>query len=277
MTRLKYYLIPILNAKRLLIVSFLLAFALFMLSVYTIIFVKSFAKLWGPDWLPETWGLQAFEMAWRIANIPKILTNSLVIAGIAVLISTLIGIPTGWALGRRGIPGKVVLLSIFLLPRLIPPIAYALGIAKIFYTINLIDTHLGVALAHVAICAPFSILILSTTFEGLDERLLEAARVCGANVMKTFFYVILPLILPGILSSMIFTFATSYSEFTLTLMTYGPHTMTLPVQAYLSIGDGFLDVASAISVILFIPSLFILLVLQRLLRPERLIGGFKGA
>jgi putative spermidine/putrescine transport system permease protein len=49
------------------------------------------------------------------------------------------------------------------------------------------------------------------------------------------------------------------------------------VQAYLSIGDGFLDVASAISVILFIPSLFILLVLQKWLRPERLIGGIKGA
>jgi putative spermidine/putrescine transport system permease protein len=265
------------NAKRLLIVSFLLAFLLYVLGPYNMIYVKAFAKLWGPDWLPETWGLHAFKLGWRIVNIPRILSNSLVIAGIAVLISTLIGIPTGWALGRRGVPGKEFLLSMFLLPRLIPPIAFALGIAKIFYRVNLVDTHLGVALAHVAICAPYSILILSTTFEGLDERLLEAARVCGANSRRTFFHVILPLILPGILSSMIFTFTSSYSEFTLTLMTYGPHTVTLPVQAYLSIGDGFLDVASAISVILFIPSLFILLVLQKWLRPEKLIGGIKGA
>jgi putative spermidine/putrescine transport system permease protein len=275
--KLKQYLIPILNAKRLLVVSFLLAFLLYMLGPYNMIYIKAFAKLWGPDWLPKTWGLHAFKLGWHIVNIPKILTNSLLIAGLAVLISTLIGIPTGWALGRRGVPGKEFLLSMFLLPRLIPPIAFALGVAKIFYRINLVDTHLGVALAHVAICAPYSILILCTTFEGLDERLLEAARVCGANARKTFFYVILPLILPGILSSMIFTFTASYSEFTLTLMTYGPHTLTLPVQAYLSIGDGFLDVASAISVILFIPSLFILLVLQRWLRPERLIGGIKGA
>ena len=273
----KYYLIPIFNTKRVLIVSFLLAFLLYMLGPYNMIYIKAFAKLWGPEWLPESWGLHAFKLGWRIVNIPKILTNSLAIAGIAVLISILIGIPTGWALGRRRIPGKEILLSLFLLPRLIPPIAFALGIAKIFYRINLIDTHLGVALAHVAICAPYSILILSTTFEGLDERLLEAARVCGANSLQTFFHVILPLILPGILSSMIFTFTASYSEFTLTLMTYGPHTLTLPVQAYLSIGDGFLDVASAISVILFIPSLFILLMLQRWLRPEKLIGGIKGA
>jgi putative spermidine/putrescine transport system permease protein len=275
--RLKQYLIPILNAKRLLIVSFLLAFLVYMLGPYNMIYIKAFAKLWGPDWLPKTWGFHAFKLGWHIVDIPKILTNSLGIAGLAVLISTLIGIPTGWALGRRGVPGKEFLLSMFLLPRLIPPIAFALGVAKIFYRVNLVDTHLGVALAHVAICAPYSILILCTTFEGLDERLLEAARVCGANARKTFFHVILPLILPGILSSMIFTFTASYSEFTLTLMTYGPHTVTLPVQAYLSIGDGFLDVASAISVILFIPSLLILLVLQRWLRPERLIGGIKGA
>lgn len=275
--KLKQYMVPILNAKRLLIISFLLAFLLYMLGPYNMIYIKAFAKLWGPDWLPKTWGFHAFKLGWHIVNIPKILANSLAIAGLAVLISTLIGIPTGWALGRRGVPGKEFLLSMFLLPRLIPPIAFALGIAKVFYHINLVDTHLGVALAHVAICAPYSILILCTTFEGLDERLLEAARVCGANARKTFFHVILPLILPGILSSMIFTFTASYSEFTLTLMTYGPHTVTLPVQAYLSIGDGFLDVASAISVILFIPSLFILLVLQRWLRPERLIGGIKGA
>jgi putative spermidine/putrescine transport system permease protein len=274
---LKQYLIPILNAKRLLIISFLLAFLIYMVGPYTMIYIKSFAKLWGPDWLPQTWGLDAYRIGWRIANIPKILMNSLVIAGIAVLISTLIGIPTGWALGRRSIPGKEVLLSILFLPRLIPPIAYALGIAKIFYTLDLVDTHIGVALAHVAVCAPYSILVLSTTFEGIDERLLEAARVCGANPLRTFFHVILPLILPGILASMIFTFTASYNEFTLTLMTYGPHTITLPLQAYLSIGDGFLDVASAISVILFIPSLLVLLVLQRWLRPERLIGGFKGA
>jgi hypothetical protein len=81
--RLKHYLIPILNAKKLLIVSFLLAFLLYMLGPYNMIYIKAFAKLWGPDWLPETWGLHAFKLGWRIVNIPKILMNSLLIAGIS--------------------------------------------------------------------------------------------------------------------------------------------------------------------------------------------------
>jgi putative spermidine/putrescine transport system permease protein len=151
-----------------------------------------------------------------------------------------------------------------------------LGIAQIFYRLHLVDTHLGVALAHVAICAPYAILVLSSTFEGLDERVLEAAAVCGASQLRTFFHVTLPLVLPGILSSIIFTFTTSYNEFTLTLMTYGPHTITLPVRTYLAVGEGYWEVTSALSIILIIPSLFVLFMVQRQVQPEKLVGGFKG-
>ncbi|MFB0546072.1 MAG: ABC transporter permease, partial [Anaerolineae bacterium] len=117
---------------------------------------------------------------------------------------------------------------------------------------------------------------LSSTFEGLDERVLEAASVCGANAIRTFFHVILPLILPGIFSSMIFTFTTSYNEFTLTLMTYGPHTVTLPIRTYLAVGEGYWEVTSAMSVVLVVPSLLVLFMIQRQVAPEKLVGGFKG-
>jgi putative spermidine/putrescine transport system permease protein len=205
-----------------------------------------------------------------------VMKNTLLIAALAILISTTIGIFTGWAFGRRHIPGKEALMSIMLLPRMIPPIAYALGVARIFYALDLVDTHLGVALAHVAICAPYAILVLSATFESLDERVLEAAGVCGASPARTFFHVTLPMIMPGILSSMIFTFSHSYNEFTLTLMTYGPNTMTLPVRTYLAVGEGYWEVTSAMSVILVIPSLLILILIQRQVAPEKLLGGFKG-
>jgi putative spermidine/putrescine transport system permease protein len=159
---------------------------------------------------------------------------------------------------------------------MIPPITYALGVAKIFYALELVDTHLGVALAHVSVCAPYSILVLSATFEGLDERVLEAASVCGANTVKRFFYVVLPLIMPGILASMIFSFTHSYNEFTLTLLTYGPNTVTLPVRTYLAVGDGYWEITSAMAVIMVVPSLLILAMIQRRAKPEKLVGGFKG-
>ena len=277
MTLIRQYLKAILSARRLLIYTFLLCFALLIYMPFLMIALRSVGRGWfGRLWLPPELTLDWYKWAVEVTNIVDITKNTLVIAGLAVAMSTLIGIPTGWAFGRRNIPGKELLMSMILLPRMIPPIAYALGVAQIFYRLHLINTHFGVALAHVAICAPYAILVLSATFEGLDERVLEAASVCGANPVRTFFHVILPLILPGILSSMLFTFTTSYNEFTLTLMTYGKDTTTLPVRTYLAIGEGYWEVTSAMSIILVVPSLIVLFMIQRQVAPEKLVGGFKG-
>jgi len=277
MTLIRQYLRAIMSARRLLIHTFLLCFALVIYLPFLMIALRSVGRGWfGRLWLPPELTLEWYKWAIEVTNIVDITRNTLVIAGLAVAMSTLIGIPTGWAFGRRSIPGKELLMSMILLPRMIPPIAYALGVAQIFYRLHLINTHFGVALAHVAICAPYAILVLSATFEGLDERVLEAASVCGASPVRTFFHVILPLILPGMLSSMIFTFTTSYNEFTLTLMTYGKDTATLPVRTYLAIGEGYWEVTSAMSIILVIPSLIVLFMIQRQVAPEKLVGGFKG-
>lgn len=274
---LKLYLQPMWNARLLLTYSFLSGFAILIMAPFLMISLRSVGKGWfGKLWFPPELTLQWFQSAIDIGNIPEVLKNTFVVAAIAVGISTGIGVLGGWAFGRRHLPGKEVLMSLILLPRMIPPITYALGVAKIFYGLDLVDTYLGVGLAHVSICAPYAILVLSSTFEGLDDRVLEAATVCGANALKSFFYVILPMILPGILASMIFTFTTSYNEFTLTLMTYGPNTVTMAVRTYLAVGEGYIEITSAMSAILVIPSLIILTMIQRGIQPEKLIGGFKG-
>ncbi len=244
---------------------------------FLMIALRSVGKGWfGRLWLPPQLTWEWYRWAIEVGNIPEVMKNTLIIGAIAVIVSTIIGIFAGWAFGRRQMPGKELLMAVVLLPRMIPPITYALGVAKIFYTLELVDTHLGVALAHVSVCAPYAILVLSATFEGLDERVLEAASVCGANTIKRFFYVVLPLIMPGILASMIFSFTHSYNEFTLTLLTYGPNTVTLPVRTYLAVGDGYWEITSAMAVIMVVPSLVILAMIQRRAKPEKLVGGFKG-
>ncbi len=277
MTLARKYLNAILRSRKLLIQTLLLCFALMIFTPFLMIVLRSVGRGWfGRLWLPPELTLDWYRWAVEVTNIVEITKNTLVIALLAVLMSTVIAIPTGWALGRRNIPGRELLMSILLLPRMIPPIAFALGVAQIFYRTDLINTHIGVALAHVSICAPFAILILSATFEALDERLLEASGVCGANPIRTFIHVVFPLILPGVLASMIFTFTTSYNEFTLTLMTYGKDTVTLPVRTYLAIGEGYWEVTSAMSILLIIPSIIVLFMIQRQVAPEKLVGGFKG-
>lgn len=277
MTLIRQYLNAILKGRKLLTQTLLLCFALMIYTPFMMIALRSVGRGWfGRLWLPPELTLDWYRWAVEVTNIVEITKNTLLIAVLAVLMSTAIAIPTGWALGRRNIPGRELLMSILLLPRMIPPIAFALGVAQIFYRTDLINTHIGVALAHVSVCAPYAILVLSATFETLDERVLEAAGVCGANPLRSFIHVVFPLMLPGVLASMIFTFTTSYNEFTLTLMTYGKDTVTLPVRTYLAIGEGYWEVTSAMSIILVIPSIIVLFMIQRQVAPEKLVGGFKG-
>ncbi|MGD0264678.1 MAG: ABC transporter permease [Candidatus Methylomirabilota bacterium] len=277
MTLARAYLRAMWDAKLVLAFTLLLSLTMFILAPLLMIGLRSVGKGWfGRLWLPPQLTLDWYRWAIEVGNIPEVMKNTLIIGGIAVAVSTAIGIFAGWAFGRRQLPGKEVLMAIVLLPRMIPPITYGLGVAKIFYTLQLVDTYLGVAMAHVSVCAPYAILVLSATFEGLDERVLEAAGVCGANTIKRFFYVVLPLIMPGILASMIFSFTNSYNEFTLTLLTYGPHTVTLPVRTYLAVGDGYWEITSAMAMLMVVPSLVILALIQRRAKPEKLVGGFKG-
>ena len=127
------------------------------------------------------------------------------------------------------------------------------------------------------LAAPFAVLVLVSTFEGMDARLLEAGGVMGCGPLRLFCRVTMPLALPGIVAAALFAFLASYNDFVLTLMVYGTDTVTLPVQTYLSIGNGYLSVAAAISTILLIPSLLFLLGMLRMVNPENLLGGLKGA
>lgn len=265
------------STKKLLTYTVLLAFSLYIVGPFAAIMVTAFGQGWfGGRWLPETWTLRWFTFARNVTDVPALLTNSLTIAGLSIAISLAVGIPTAWAMAKRKIRARALLIALILLPRMVPPITIALGVSREFYKLKLVDTHLGIALAHSILVLPLVILIMTATFEGLDDRVLEAARVCGANGFFTFWHVIRPLAMPGVLAASLFGFVTSLNEFTLTLLTYGPRTITLTVQTYISIDQGFKEVASALSAILLIPSLLLLILIQRHIKPENVVGGTKG-
>jgi ABC-type uncharacterized transport system YnjBCD permease subunit len=166
--------------------TLLVSLTLFIVAPFGMIALRSVGKGWfGRRWLPPELTLEWYRWAVDVGNIPEVLKNTLIIGVVAVLLSTVIGIAAGWAFGRRRVPGKELVLALLLLPQMIPSITYALGVAKTFYALRLVDTHLGVALAHVSVCAPYAIMVLSATFERLDERVLEAASVCGAGAVRS--------------------------------------------------------------------------------------------
>ena len=266
------------GAWRVLRAVLLILFALFIILPFVMIVLQGFGADWfGMELLPKVWTLKWFGWAAETVNIIQVLFNTLIIGAIATFVSLLLSVPAAWAIARRRLPVKSLLMGMILFPRMIPEITYGLGVARIFYALNLTNTYIGIGLAHVILAAPFAVLVLTSTFEGIDDRLLEAGTVFGCSTAELFYRVILPLAVPGIVAAGLFSFLSSYNDFVLTLMLYGSNTVTLPVQTYLSIGNGYIQVASAISMILLIPALLFLVLLLRTVKPENLLGGLKGA
>ena len=252
----------------------ILAFGLvlFLITPFVMIALTSIGSEWfGTQWLPKGLTIKWFVLGLRTVPVVEYLANTL-----AAFFSLLFGVPIAWVISKMDFQYRAFLLVLFLTPRMVPPLSYAIGLSKFFYSVELIDTHVGVALSHLAICLPYVVIILSTAFDALDDRILDAGRVLGAHGATFFTRVLLPLVLPGVISAGLFAFITSYNEFTMTIMTYGPHTITMPIMTYTIIGEGYWEIGAAISMIIMIPSLAFLFWVINKMRPEQLLGGVKG-
>lgn len=257
----------------------ILAFGLvlFLITPFVMIALTSIGSEWfGTQWLPKGLTIKWFVLGLRTVPVVEYLANTLVIGALAAFFSLLFGVPIAWVISKMDFQYRAFLLVLFLTPRMVPPLSYAIGLSKFFYSVELIDTHVGVALSHLAICLPYVVIILSTAFDALDDRILDAGRVLGAHGATFFTRVLLPLVLPGVISAGLFAFITSYNEFTMTIMTYGPHTITMPIMTYTIIGEGYWEIGAAISMIIMIPSLAFLFWVINKMRPEQLLGGVKG-
>jgi len=155
--------------------------------------------------------------------------NSLAIALVASLVSTLLGTMAGVAMHRYKLR---VLPLLVLTPIAIPEILMGVSLLIFFVLINFTLGLLSVALAHIAFCIGFVSIVVRARLAGMDESLTEAARDCGATPWESFRYVTLPLIMPGVIAGALMAFTLSIDDFVITFFTAGAGTMTLPLQIY---------------------------------------------
>ncbi len=137
---------------------------------------------------------------------------SIEVALISIAISFAVGLPAGYAMTRYKFPGKNAIRLSILLTRSIPLIVLAVPLMVIYMRFNLADSVMGVALAHTAMILPFVVLITSSIFSGISVEYEEAAMVFGLTRFKAFIRITLPLALPGLAASAIFSFIMSWNE-----------------------------------------------------------------
>jgi len=239
---------------------------------------NSFAKRWLGTWLPEGWTTNWYVSAWKEFQLDAILWVTVEVVFAVVFLALLIGVPAAYTLARRDFPGKRMLMLLFLLPLMVPPITYGIPLATVLYKAQLAGTIYGVILANLIPAAPFVILVMTPFIEQIDPNLESAARVFGANTGRMFWHVLVPLLGPGILAASLLVLVRTIALFELTFLTAGPDSQTLVVALYYAVfaaGVRAPQSVDAMAMVYMMVTLAWLLIALRFVNPTQLVSRVK--
>jgi spermidine/putrescine transport system permease protein len=180
--------------------------------------------------------LRGFTTHWftDMAEVPALrraVENSLVIAVSSSIIATILGIFAARASTRYDFRGKGGIMGLIMLPLVLPEIIVAVSLLVVLLAVGINLASWTVILGHVLICTPYCIAILNSAFLSLDKSLEEAAFDLGETRWSTFRLITLPLVMPGIISSLLISFTISLDEFIIAFFISGSEP-TLPVYIW---------------------------------------------
>lgn len=239
--------------------------------------IWSFSRSWFfPDLLPSAYSLKAWTYVFsKTSGIVDSLGVTIFIALGTTVLSVLVGVPAGRALGLYNFRGKQLVELLILAPTIVPGIAIALGIHGVFLAYGLTNTLWGVMLVHLVPTLPYMVLVMSGIFANYDVAFEDQARSLGASPLKTFWYVTLPAIFPGVVVGALFAFLVSWGQYILTLLIGSGRVITLPLLLFNFATSGRNDIAGAIGVLYVLPGILVLLLTARFLSGNNAaVGGF---
>jgi putative spermidine/putrescine transport system permease protein len=216
----------------------------------------SIAEKWFyPALLPQVFGTRAWSYVFTTAGsqILNGLFTSFNLALVTTVISLLLGIPAGRALGLYDFPGKKMAMLFLTLPIIVPPLSVSMGLHLWFIQLELAETFIGVVLIHLTFCLPYTIFVIRGVFSDYTPDFEEQARSLGASPARVIFQVIFPMIFPGIIVAALFSFLISWSQYLSTLIIGGGKLLTLPILLFSLMGSGDRPVASAVSLVFILP------------------------
>jgi multiple sugar transport system permease protein len=198
------------------------------------------------------------------------LMNSAIIACGAVLVGLVTSVPAAYAFSRFRFRGRRLLMTGFLVVNMFPIVLLIIPLFVLMRTLGLIDTFVGVIIGHSTFSIPFSIWMLVSYFNAIPRELDEAATIDGASRLQTIRLVILPLVMPGLVTTAIYVFITSWNEYLFAMMLSGQTVRPVTVALQLFIGEftvqwGLLTAGGAL---IALPVAILFLLVQR-----RIIGG----
>ena len=185
-------------------------------------------------------------------------TNTMFIAIISTIVSTLIGTISAVGLYKYKFPFKNLVNALIYIPIVIPEIVLGISLLSI-YTLAKLELGIGtILLSHIAFSIPFVITSVRSTLNANTAQIEEAAYDLGASKLKTFYYVTLPLIAPGVISGAALAFTLSLDDVVVSYFAAGPGSNTLPLKIYSMIKTGITPDVNALSTLMLVTTVTVL-------------------
>ncbi|MBS1254046.1 MAG: putative 2-aminoethylphosphonate transport system permease protein PhnV [Anaerolineales bacterium] len=241
------------------------------------IVIWAFTGRWFyPDLLPETFSLRAWKYVFSPASkAGEAAWKGGLIAVVATLLSLVVGIPAGRALGLHNFRGKRLVQFLILAPVIVPGLAVLMGIHVMFIRLGLAGKITGVTLAHLIGTTPYVVMVMSSVFSNYDPEFEEQARTLGASPLRTFIHVTFPTIFPGVLVAGMFAFIISWGQYIVTLLISGGRVITVPLLLVNFANANDKPVTAALCLVFLAPSILIIIVTSKYLTGESAaLGGF---
>ena len=208
---------------------------------------------------------------WRDA-----LVLSLELGACVTVLATALGTIAALGLSRTTLPWRTVILGMLILPMIVPVIITAVSVFMFYGYFGLIGTFPGLVLAHTVLAAPFVVITVTATLTSFDWSLDRAAARAGRPAASDAFRkVILPLIMPGVVSGALFAFVTSFDEVVVALFLSSAEQRTLPKQMFSGIREMISPTITAAATVQIVISTLMLVGVELLRRRSERLRGIR--
>ncbi|MEW9306435.1 ABC transporter permease [Labrys neptuniae] len=224
-----------------------------------------------------TFPLQGVSTRWYevVLGTPRWLAaigNSLLIGIGATILATVLGTLTAIGLSDPRFPARRLIVPLLISPLIVPVVVTAVGTYLFYARMGLANSYVGIILAHTVLASPFVVVTVGASLSGFDRNLMRATAILGARPLTGFFRVMLPLILPGVLSGAAFAFVTSFDEVVVVQFLASASQRTLPLEMFTGLREQLSPAITAAATLMMGLSIILLVVANLLARRSRRMG-----
>jgi len=222
---------------------------------------------------PEGYSTRWYDALFGSSEWMASIRNSFIISISSTVIATTLGTLAALGLSRRDMPARNLITALLISPMIVPLIITAAALFSFYARLDLANTFFAIIMSHVVLGTPFVVITVTAALSSFDEQLIRASRSMGAGKFRTFFQVVLPLLLPGVIAGGLFAFITSLDEVVVVLFLAGPEQTPITVRMFSGLREEISPTILALATVLVALSIVLLTVMELIRRRGEKLRG----